>query len=352
MDLDKISDYGRLDSQGIIQNITEFPNQIEAAWNEVLSFALPTPYIQAQNVLLLGSGTNFAANKIISRFNNSKSVPIIVWNQLGLPFEVNSKTLVIASSYSGETLETIKNFEDAAKSGAKLLAITSGGTLAALCRKYRATCYTIHYGAHSRHTLGYSLTALYVFMQKLGFIEKNIDINETIALLKGFQQKIKPDVVLSKNLAKQIALRIQKSLVQIISSGRWAGVGLRFAQQLQENSKIMALPIPINEYIHTELNSLNFSSKMINKYVYIFLQSHYDNSQSRQQQLALIQFFERKGITHEEIFIQPSGGIFSEITQLLMMCDYISYYAAILNDVDPNDQSNRDSFNDIYISMR
>lgn len=351
MDLDRYTEFSKLDSQGVLQNIEEFASQVESAQSTLREFAIPTPYIQAHDCVLLGSGSSYAANLIASRLFTQIGIPLVVWDQIGLPYSLTSKSLVIASSYSGETLETVANFERAAKLGAKLCAITGGGSLGALCRKYRAPVFPIHYGAHSRHAIGFILTALYAIGSKLGYIENQLVLDDSIALLKGCIHKIKPDVVLSKNIAKQIALRLKNKSVHVLGGSVWYGLALRFAQQYNENSKSFATASALNEFVHTGLDGSHFPNKIKDGILYIILQSKYDKSHDRHIQSALMQHFERKGVPYESLFIQPSTNMLAEVLQAIALCDFISYYVAILNDCDPSAQPMKDDYNEMYLSI-
>ncbi|NCO44044.1 SIS domain-containing protein [Candidatus Berkelbacteria bacterium] len=352
MDLDRYTEFSKLDSQGVLQNIEEFANQVETAQSTLREFAIPAPYIQAHDCVLLGSGSSYTANLIASRLYTQIGIPIVAWDQIGLPYSLTSKSLVIASSYSGETIETVSNFERAAKSGAKLCAITGGGSLGALCRKYNAPVFPIHYGAHSRHAIGFILTALYAIGSKLGYIEDTSALDDSITLLKGCIHKTKHDVVLSKNIAKQIALRLKNKSIHILAGGVWYGLAVRFAQQYNENSKSFAIASALNEFVLTGLDGVHFPNKMRDNIIYIILQSKYDKSHDRHIQSVLIQHFERKGIAYESLFIQPSTNMLAEVLQAIVLCDFISYYVALLNDSDPSAQPMKDDYNEMYISTK
>lgn len=352
MDLDRFNDSRKLDSQGVLQNIEEFPSQVESARAILKEFTIPTPYIQAHDCVLLGSGASYVANLIAARLYTHIAIPLVVWDQMGLPYSLTSKSLVIASSYTGETVETITNFERAAKIGAKLCAISGGGSLGALCRKYKAPMFPIHYGAHPRHTIGFILSALYGIGSKLGYIEDPAMLDDALVLLKGYSSKIKNDVVLSKNIAKQIAVRLKNKMICVLAGGVWYGIAIRFAQQYNENSKSFAVAYPVNEFVHTGLDGTHFPHKIRDSIVYILLQSKYDKSQDRHIQSALMQHFERKGIAYESIFIQPSTNMLAEALQAIALGDYISYYTAILHDIDPSSQHMKDDYNEMYLSIK
>lgn len=352
MDIDRYNDFIKLDSQGVLHNIEEFPSQVETAQSQVSEFAVPTPYIQAHDCVLLGSGSSYAANCIAARLYTNISIPLNITHSAGLPYLVTSKSLVIASSYSGESLETLSNFERAAKLGAKLCAITSGGSLGALCRKYKVPMFPIHYGAHARHTIGFTLSALYGIGSKLGYIEDSSMLDDSITLLKGCNNKIKSDVVTSKNIAKQIALRLKNKTMHVLAGSVWYGLALRFAQQYNENSKSFSTASLISEFVHTGLDSTHFPQKIRDIIVYVILQSKYDKSHDRHLQTALMQHFERKGIAYETIFIQPSTNMLAEVLQAILICDYISYYVAITNDIDPSAQQMKDDYNEMYLSIK
>jgi glucose/mannose-6-phosphate isomerase len=336
MDLDKFEQFSRLDVSGILRNIEEFPDQLKTAAIEMESFALPAHYAQSNHIILLGVGSNYIANCLIQNLAKDSTIPITVCHGITLPNFITGKTLVIASSYSGDTEETAAGFDLAAKRGAKLIAITSGGMLASYARKYKAPIYEISYGSAPRVSLGYTIASLYAIAMKLGILEKDSEkIPESAALVKGFLQKIKADVVMSKNNSKQLALRLKNRIPIIIGSGTMLPVATRFADQINETALTMSFYQSLARLRHHGIRGINFPAKLQDKIIYIFLTSNFAPAKEEEVYSEISSLFNRRGIPHEVISIEPPGSRLAEALCAIQLADYTAYYLSIINDNNP-----------------
>lgn len=340
MDLDRFDHFARLDTNGILRNIEEFPAQLETAWLEADNLSMPAHFVQSNHIVLLGVGANLVANLLIQFLTQNSTIPVTVWNNPGIPSFVNGKTLVIASSYSGNTEETVTAFEEAANLGAKLLVISSGGKLGAFARKYKAPFYEINYGSEPRVSLGYFIASLYRIAMKIGIIEKNPDaIPEAAALVKGFLQKIKSDVVLSKNSSKQLALRLKSKIPVTVGNNTLLPVAIRFSNQLNEMALTTSFHQPLWELRHHSIRGINYPPKLSEKIIYILFTSKFSSRQDKEVLEEVLRLFDRRGIPYEVIAIEPPGSKLAEALCSIQLSDYTAYYLSILNDNNPQSEA-------------
>ena len=130
INLDDVQIFRQNDPDGMLERIKELPHQCRQAWQAVTDFVLPEDYADINKVVILGMGGSAIGGDLVRSLAQSESsVPVIVHRDYGLPSFVDERTLVIASSYSGNTEETLSAFEPALKIAAKKLAITTGGRL-------------------------------------------------------------------------------------------------------------------------------------------------------------------------------------------------------------------------------
>lgn len=336
MDLDNITEFGRLDYTGLLRNIEELPFQVEVAYNDASKFTFPSHYIQAKNILLLGTGSNYIANEFVRLISLESRVPIIVWGREGIPDFVDHHTLVIANSYSGDDALVVKSFNLSAQNGAKLLGITTGGMIASLCRKYKSPCYEIIYGSTPRAAIGFPITVVYILFQKLGLVDnKKNNIKDSIALIKGFQQKIKSDINTSKNIAKQISLRIAGKNIITIGADHLSPVALRLNQQLAQTAKKFSYNYCFEDLLEGKyLDSERTAKNREKLYVVLFKSNYYSSIIN-----SSINDFEmqrkKEGLVFEPIEISATSSKFDEGVQAIMLSDYISYYLAIHTNTIP-----------------
>lgn len=337
MNLDDYQSFPKIDSENILQNIEELPDQVKQAWQETKDFTVPTHYIQAQNICLLGIGGSAMGADLLRTFAlNQSSIPITVSRDYNLPEFVNSKTLVIGVSYSGNTEETLAAFEQAAQRKAKLIAIATGGKLESLASKYKAAFYKIKYGAQPRAALGFSFISQLGIIVKLGFIElKDDEIAMTVDLLNQSKLRLRADIPLDQNIAKQVALKLRHRIPIVYGSGYLQEVARRFKGQFNENAKTASFFEQLPELNHNALVGTEFPQKLASMIFVLVLQSSYDHPRNKMRQAVTMQILEKRGIPYESIMVEPAGNPLAEMFQVIMVGDYISYYLSLLNEVDP-----------------
>lgn len=335
--LDNLGQIKKLDSANMLQNLMDFPDQIEAAWQSAEKLALPTHYLKIKNVVILGMGGSAIGGDLcvgLSLYNSK--VPIIIHRDYDLPAFVDHDSLVIAVSYSGNTEETVSGFQAAGEKGAKMLAISSGGDLAPICRKYRAPLLEINYGAQPRAALGYLLTPILGILSRLGILAiSRGEIETAIQLLKGLDSKIRPEVPTAKNIAKQLANKLYDRIAIIIGSGALKVAARRWKTQINENAKSAVWAEELPELCHNFIVGLDFPKRLKDKIFVVVLQSKYDHPRNKIRQSVVFQILQQKSIPYEPILMHPSDSALDEMLSAIYLGDYVSYYLAIANGLDP-----------------
>ena len=148
VDLDNASVYRQFDKSGMLNHLHKFPEQCQKAWEKVLKFELPHLHTKISNVVIMGMGGSAIGGDIARRLALTESkVPVRVHRDYGLPTFVDANTLVIASSYSGNTEETLSAFTESLKTPARKLVITSGGKLKHLADNEGIPVFVVDYQA-------------------------------------------------------------------------------------------------------------------------------------------------------------------------------------------------------------
>ena len=170
VDLDNLKVYQQADPEGMLARIKELPMQCRQAWQAAMSFKLPSDYAAIDKVVILGMGGSAIGGDLVKSLVMSEAkIPVIIHRDYGLPAFVDEKTLLIASSYSGNTEETLSGFEPALKTKAKKLAMTTGGKLQQMAEANNIPVFKIEYKAQPRAALGFSFIPTLGVMQKLGY---------------------------------------------------------------------------------------------------------------------------------------------------------------------------------------
>ncbi|MCK6648558.1 MAG: bifunctional phosphoglucose/phosphomannose isomerase [Bacteroidia bacterium] len=217
------------------------------------------------NVLICGLGGSGIGGSIVSELVvGNANVPINVTKGYFIPAYVGKNTLVIISSYSGNTEETINCMELAMTKGAKIVAITSGGKVLEICKQNNFDCIVVPGGMPPRSCLGYSLTQLFFV---LGF--NKIISNDYKKELNAAINLIDTDETLIITEAKRIADKLIGKTPVIYATTYNEGIAIRFRQQLNENAKILCWHHIIPEMNHNEL--VGWTQKNDDLSVLIFL---------------------------------------------------------------------------------
>ncbi len=231
------------------QLIADFPIQLQEALIIGQSYRFTTAKKAFSNVVLTGLGGSGIGGSIVQNFVFDKmKIPFIVNKDYSLPAFVNANSLVIVSSYSGNTEETTAALQQALKAKATVICITSGGKIAEVSRKKKLDCILLPAGMPPRACIGYSMTQVLFVLQYFGLIKDNFekDIKTSIKLIKD-------DVKDIQKRAKVLAQKLYGKTPVIYTASDFEGVGIRFRQQINENSKMLCWHHAIPEMNHNEL---------------------------------------------------------------------------------------------------
>ena len=229
--------------------VADFSKQLEHALTIAANAQLTHSNFEIRNILIAGLGGSGIGGDIARELVVLKAnVPITVSKGYFIPAFVDKHTLFIASSYSGNTEETLQALEQAMQANAKIVCITSGGKLLEIAQKHHFDHIIVPGGFPPRSCLGYSLTQLLAVFQffKIADINFRQGIQSAIALLNTLENDIRTD-------ARQIASKLEAKLPIIYATTYNEGISIRFRQQLNENSKTLCWHNIIPEMNHNEL---------------------------------------------------------------------------------------------------
>jgi glucose/mannose-6-phosphate isomerase len=241
---------------------------------------------------------------------------------------------VIASSYSGNTEETLSAFEDARKRGAKVLALTTGGTLATQARAANYPVVTFSYKARPRATLGYSLGLVLGSLTRLGLVrDLSGDLDSAVADLAKLEERVHEGA--RTNDAKKLAIELYGRIVFAYGAGVMGVMARRVKGQWNENAKNWSAYDVMSELNHNAV--VGFPNPQIARdaITVLMLRSDRDNPRHKIRFDVTRELLDRASIAHKSL--QFSGqNMLSEVLQMTLFTDYVSFYVALLNGADPS----------------
>ncbi len=336
VNLDDPEVYLRYDPDGMLVHIRALPGQFQQAWQAAGDFSLPGDYSGIDKVVILGMGGSAIGGDLLRGLVSPEArLPIFVCRDYDLPAFVDARTLVVASSYSGNTEETLSAFEQALKTNSKKLVITTGGKLKALAEGLKIPVFHIAYKAQPRAALGFGLLPVLRFLQKLGFLkDKSADVAEMVQVLQGLEGKMNEKAPLSSNPAKQLARRLYGRLPVIYGAGILAEVARRWKAQINENGKAWAFYEVFSELNHNAVVGYQVPPEIAGRVRVLILRSPSLHERMRLRYRLTAELLAQAGVGYE--FVDGEGGSpLSQMMSLVLFGDFVSYYLAILYRIDP-----------------
>jgi glucose/mannose-6-phosphate isomerase len=338
----------RFDKDGMFRKISEFPEQLCKGWEIAENTEADIDFSQIRHIVFSGMGGSAIAGDLIrSLCHKALPVPMIVSRNYGIPDFVNSQTLFIASSYSGNTEETLSAIEQAIEKKARIVCITSGGQLEQIAQKNDYPRFQLIPGYPPRAALGFGFGVLLQIFYRLGIGKLSCQEVEKAASMLTEKSRIWSDLDHQENHPLNVAGKLFGKIPLIYaSSNRLEFVGYRWKTQLNENSKVHAFFQPFPEMNHNEIvgwEKMESMEEILARFVPVVLFDSGDHPQilKRMQIFKEIMKEDKNGI----IEIAGKGGTFFEgMMDLIYFGDWVSYYLAILNRVDPTKISKIDLF--------
>jgi glucose/mannose-6-phosphate isomerase len=245
-----------------------------------------------------------------------------------LPKTVDSETLVVVTSVSGNTDETLTILDAALKTSAKIVAFSSGGIMEEFCKKNDIFFQNISLIHSPRASLAGFLFAILNILENLIPINHS-DVVEAISILKETRNNISSNNLSKTNQAIELAKYIKKIPCIYYPAGLQSA-SIRFKNSLQENTKTHVITEDIIESCH---NGIVSWEKDVNAQA-ILIEGFEDNVKTKERWKIIKQYFIENQIDYISIS-SGTGNILSKIMHLIYLFDYASIYLAVLRKIDP-----------------
>jgi glucose/mannose-6-phosphate isomerase len=281
---------------------------------------------QFENVVISGLGGSGIGGKIVSQLvADSCCLPIVCTNDYTLPAFVGSKTLVVISSYSGDTEETVAAYQEAKQKGATISCITSGGKIAGFAKEDGFNCIHIPGGNPPRSMFGYSSVQVLYTLKAYGIYSGDFEseLKNTIELLNSEKDALR---TATKNLAQKIVSRIPI----LYSEANYEGVAIRWRQQINENSKMLCWHHIFPEMNHNELVGWTGGD---NRVAVLLIRAEDDHKRSQIRMEICKKLMAEKCDTIEEIWAKGSSRL-ERAYYLIHFGDWLSIDLAELRNED------------------
>jgi glucose/mannose-6-phosphate isomerase len=336
MNLDDSFAFSECDREGMLAHIHGLPDQLGRAWQLGQEKALPD-WTGIEQVLIAGMGGSAIGGELLSAYLSPICpVPVVLHRNYGLPgWAAGKRTLVIASSHSGNTVETLSSFAQARANGCRLLSLATGGQLARDSREAGIPLWQFEHHGQPRAAVGYSFALLLAAFYRLGLIpDQAEEIAGAMEAMHRQQASLRAEVPAALNPAKRMAGQLYGRWVVVVGADILEPVARRWKGQLNELAKSWAQFEPLPEFDHNSLAGTLNPAEGLEWTMALFLRG----AACRPENLARLNRSKKAlmldGLNTDFIDAQGATALAQQWTAL-HLGDYVAYYLAMAYRVDP-----------------
>jgi glucose/mannose-6-phosphate isomerase len=329
--LDDAKVHAAVDVQGFRELLRGFPDQVVEGAR--LGDALPPAGPPPRAVAVVGMGGSAAAGDYLQALADARApFPVAVVRGYAVPAWVGPDTLVVGSSYSGQTEETLAAFADARARGAGAVVVSSGGELGERARRERLPWARVPSGFPPRAALAFLLMPMVALLERAGAgLGGAPEREEAVAALRRLTVELAPETPLARNPAKALAVALHGRVPVVYGTDATAPAAYRWRTQLEENAKVLALSGVLPEVNHNAVEAWGGDGS--GAWAPVFLRDAGEHPRVARRAALTRAVLETRAPVHEAW--SRGEGRLARLLTLTLFGDWVSYYLAILRGVDP-----------------
>ncbi|HSN94386.1 MAG TPA: bifunctional phosphoglucose/phosphomannose isomerase [Anaerolineaceae bacterium] len=324
------------DPENMLAYIDALPDDLEKAWALGQGYEMPKlPIIR--KVCIAGMGGSAIGGDMLTNFlAKGGKVPIVCWRNYNLPnWASGEECLVICSSHSGNTEETLSAFEQALNNGCSILAFCTGGKLEKRAREAGKPCWIFEHHGQPRTAIPFAFGILLAFMQRAGLAEFDAtEISEAAAVMRAQRELLTASSPIHKNPARRLGGQLLGRNVIILGAGENEVIARRWKGQISELAKAWASFEGLPEMNHNALAGLRSPGSLFENTSAIFLRAEMDHPRNKIRIEHSMQQFLVAGMAVDSVQALGQGRL-AQMWSLLQFGDYVAYYLALDYGVDP-----------------
>lgn len=327
----------RIDVEGMYEAVRSFPGLLREGRRRALQAETRGwPGTDVNGVVVAGMGGSAIGGDILSALAaNQATVPIVVSRSYSLPAWVGSDTAVVTSSYSGNTEETLAAFDDACGRGARVLAISTGGELAAKAEEQNIPLVSLPAGIQPRAALPHSLSALLTVTEPLRLTGVKPDHWAEAASITAAQSEVMANIADPNNPAVTLARALHGYFPVIYSSEQFAAANTRWRNQLHENAKSLAVGNLLPEMNHNEVMGWARFQPELKQLAVVVLRDIEDHARTQRRMDVTRSLLEPYAQSWHDVWSEGSS-LLARLLSIMYISDWVSLYLAIMNNTDPS----------------
>lgn len=339
MNLDQQKTYATLDATDIRFGIEHLPEQIRIAWHETRDFALPEQFRHATHIVVAGmGGSALGPHMIATALADRLTIPMTIVNGYHLPASVNKKTLVILSSFSGTTEETLAAAVEVEKIGAMVVVICAGGELAKRAKKKSWPCYQFDpqdLARQPRLGVGFSFAGVLGILERARLIKvSDAEIDRMGIAMGEVIDTCAIDVPSKENPAKTVAKSMKDASIFLVAAEHLVGISHMFANCINETAKQFAIALALPEINHHLLEGLTYPKAFAPHTAAFMMRSSLYHERVQKRFTVTADVFEEQKLSVIDYEANGSEPL-EEVGEILQFASFVAYYMAMQNGVKP-----------------
>ncbi len=327
----------QVDSEGMYEAVRSFPDQLKQGRANALKAKVDGwPGEGVNGIVVAGMGGSAIGGDILAALAaDHASVPVLVSRSYFLPAWVGPNTAVVASSYSGNTEETLAAFEDAVARGARVVTISTGGKLADRAHANNIPLVRLPAGIQPRAALPHSLSALLTITEALQLTAVQPEDWDESVDITARQAAVMADLSDPDNPAMKLARTLHGRFPVIYSSEQFAAANTRWRNQMHENAKNFAVGNCLPEMNHNEIMGWARFQSELKQLAVVALRDQEDHKRTQRRLEVTRSLLTPHAHSWTEIESEGSSRL-ARLLSIMYVSDWVSLYLAIINETDPS----------------
>jgi glucose/mannose-6-phosphate isomerase len=333
--LDAPAVVARIDREDMLARVRELPRQLAGARQAADGAPLTDRHRDVDLVVVLGMGGSAIGGDLVAAAAGGRlRVPLVVHRDYHLPPGLGARTLVVAASHSGETIETVTAAAEARERGLPLVVIASGGRLGRQAESDGTPWLRYDQPGQPRAAVGWSVGLLHELLVSLGLVADPDPLGPVVAVIDELLDRMGPGVETDANPAKQLAWSLFGRIPVVYGAGTMAPVARRWKTQLNENAKAWAAYEAMPEANHNAIEgSLNPRELADAPYV-VELRDPTESEAITARYRVVEELLGERATNRATVWAEGPSPL-ARILSAVVWGDLVSVYLAILYQTDP-----------------
>jgi len=324
-----------IDSGDMLGRVRELPRQLALARRVAAAVKLPPSHREVDAICVLAmGGSAIGADLVAGIAADRLRVPLVVHRDYGLPAWAGKRTLVVAASHSGETVETVSGAAEARSRGLPLVVISTGGRLGTAAAEDGTPYLRYESPGQPRAAIGFGIGLMHELLARADLLVDADPLGPAVETLEALLERNAPSVETDASPAKQLAWSVFGRIPIIYGAGLMAPVAHRWKTQMNENAKAWAAFEPMPEANHNAIEG-SLNPRELSDALYVVELRDPTEAADIAARYAVVNELLGERATNRSVVWAEGPSPLARVLSAVAFGDLVSVYLAILYQTDP-----------------